>query len=470
MDLQGRWLVLLGLLLLQQSLARASQPNIVYLLVDDLGWNDVSWHNSDIISPHLQSLYDSGIKLENHYVQPVCTPTRAALMTGFYPYKIGRQTGIISPLQPTGLTLEKTLLPERLKDLGYATHLVGKWHLGFCDWAYTPTRRGFDTFNGYLLGSQDHYTHIRSHGYDFWDQEEVDHSAKGTYSSKLYSKRSLEIIRNASSTPDKPFFLMMSFQNVHGPHQVPKEYSNMYPDTMTQTKKVLYGMVTAMDDVVGQIVAALKEEGLYDNTIIVFTSDNGAPKSNINRNKPLRGNKGSVWEGGTKTSAFVHSPLLQPGTHKGLFHVTDWYNTLLEAASTSPKLPEHKVKYENDGFSQWKALKGESPPPRNLFVYNLELLEDNTLKGAIRRGQFKYMVGMTNTRGERTLPHLYDIDLDPNEETNLYEVLPELSAYMQVELELLAEQMVPADDPKNDDSGAAHSNGVWTPGWCSISS
>ncbi|XP_076039495.1 arylsulfatase B-like [Oratosquilla oratoria] len=463
------FLVLAGNFELHQT--RNAPPNIVFLLADDLGWNDVSWHNSDVISPHLQQLQDTGIKLDQHYVQPTCTPTRAALLTGHYPYKMGRQGLCLKPKQPTGLTLDKTLLPEKLKELGYSTHLVGKWHLGFCDWAYTPTRRGFDTFYGFYLGSGDHYEHTRTDGYDFRDQENVDFSASGIYSTTLFTKRSVEILRNASQV-DRPFFLLVAFQNVHGPKQVPDHYADLYPATLPEETRTLFGMATAMDEAVGNIVRTLKETGLYENTLIVFSSDNGAPLDNKGSNYPLRGNKGSVWEGGTRSVSFIHSPLLGPNVprvHGGLFHVTDWYNTLLEAASSvregdqeSRQLPN------NDGVSQWKTLTENAPTTRHWIVYNLDR-ENGSLIGGIRYRQYKYVFGPQEF-GMDNKPWIFDIEKDPEEEHNLVEEFPDLAASFHAKLETLATEMVSSDDLLEVSDGKPSKRGnVWSPGWCSSS-
>ena len=136
-------------------------PNIIFVLADDLGFNDVGYHNPDIITPHIDALARTGVTLEQNYMQPLCTPSRSSLLTGMYPYHIGRQQWVIYPTTPTGLTLNRTLLPEVLKDLGYDTHLVGKWHLGHCNDAYLPLSRGFDTHFGYWEGSEDYYTKVR---------------------------------------------------------------------------------------------------------------------------------------------------------------------------------------------------------------------------------------------------------------------------------------------------------------------
>ena len=204
------------------------------IVSDDLGYNDVSWHNMDMITPHMQTLVNTGVRLEQSYVQPLCTPTRAALMTGRYPIHTGRQHSCLNPQEPKGLNASFTLLPQYLQTLGYHTHMVGKWHLGFCHESYLPTRRGFDSYYGYWTGGQDYYQHAhisvtepKVSGYDFREGEEVARSARGTYSTHLFADRAGKIIKDSSSN-SAPFFLYLAFQSVHGPLQVPQEYEDMY--------------------------------------------------------------------------------------------------------------------------------------------------------------------------------------------------------------------------------------------------
>ncbi|CAL4169582.1 unnamed protein product, partial [Meganyctiphanes norvegica] len=152
-----------------------NRPHVIIIVADDLGWNDVSWHNPKINTPHLGDLANNGIILNQSYVMHICTPSRAALLTGHYPIHIGRQHSVIHPLEPTGLTMNATLMPEQFKKMGYSTHAVGKWHLGYCNWKYTPTKRGFDTFFGFYNGDEDYFTHARSWflGEDGHDNQDV---------------------------------------------------------------------------------------------------------------------------------------------------------------------------------------------------------------------------------------------------------------------------------------------------------
>ncbi|XP_047501488.1 arylsulfatase B-like [Penaeus chinensis] len=447
------------------SAAAASAPNIVFILADDLGWNDVSWHNDQVVSPNMQQLVDTGVQLEQSYVQPLCTPSRSALLTGLYPFRLGRQGRPLGSKTPTGLSLDHTLLPERLTHLGYATHMIGKWHLGYCNWAYTPIERGFDTHYGYLLGSEYHFNHTIINGYDFREQREADFTANGTYGTHLFADRAVRIIEEHQGS-DQPFFLYLALQNVHLPLEVPDEYLVHYPEDLDEDRRLLLGMVTALDEAVGRVVQALKDTGLYDNSVIVFSSDNGGVGMNGESNQPLRGNKGSMWEGGTRAVGFVHSPLLQgtPRVHSGLLHITDWHNTLLALAGES-------ILPDNDGFNQWNSLVDPSvTSPRTTFIYNLDAESEEMSLGAIRLLNHKFVMGEKDLeRGDKTGPWLFNLEDDPNEAVNLIEFEPELA--VALELLLLEElpNVVPRDEPANDPAGdPSNWGGVWTPGWCDV--
>ncbi|CAL4122499.1 unnamed protein product [Meganyctiphanes norvegica] len=459
------------LLFLNLSLVTSTDtPNIVFIFADDLGWNHVSWNNPSVLSPHMQELAETGVILDQSYVQPLCTPSRSALMTGMYPFHLGRQHDVLHGTTPTGLSLNYTLLPEKLSYLGYNTHMVGKWHLGMCDWSYTPTYRGFDSFYGFYSGSNGYYSHNTTEngfpggGFDFRDNERVALETAGIYATELYTEKAVEIIEN-HQIQENPFFLYIAHQNVHNPYQVPNEYSDLYPDVEDADTRIALGMVSAMDESVGAVVDALKSTDQYDNTVIIFSTDNGAQQNIIDANYPLRGYKFSVWEGGTRGAGFIHSPLLQgiPRVYNGLMHVTDWHNTILDMAG-SQSLPD------NDGFSQWEALRtGQSPSPRNTLIYNIdEANPEKTLIGAIRVGDYKYVMGESDTVNNEEGPWLFDLSDDPHESKNLVSEKPILANELEELLMAAMSTLVPADIPEDDPIGdPSNWGGVVTPGWCS---
>ena len=198
----------------------ATKPNIIFILADDLGWADVGWHGSDIRTPHLDKLAERGAKLEQFYVLPVCSPTRAALMTGRYPIRHGLQVGVVRPWAQYGLPLDERTLPQALKEAGYSTHISGKWHLGHFQPEYLPTRRGFDTQYGHYNGAIDYFTHDRDGGHD-WHRNDQESQDKG-YATSLLGDEAVRVIEQAQA--GKPFFLYLPFNAPHTPLQAPDEY------------------------------------------------------------------------------------------------------------------------------------------------------------------------------------------------------------------------------------------------------
>ncbi|XP_013421296.1 LOW QUALITY PROTEIN: arylsulfatase B-like [Lingula anatina] len=484
------------------SFTYAKLPNIVFIVADDLGFNDVGFNNPDILSPNIDKLASEGVILNQSYVHPLCTPSRSAFLTGLYPWKTGLQHGALLPLQPVCAPYNVTLLPQVLKEQGYATHIIGKWHLGFCNWNCTPTYRGFDSFFGFYNGQEDYYAHtLGVNALDLRDDEKPDRLEGGIYSAELFAKRAKRIITNHDKS--RPLFMYLPFQNVHAPVQVPHRYSNMYAHIQDETRRNFSGMVSAMDEAIGNITTALKEAGLYDNTLIAFTSDNGGNPNQGGNNFPLRGSKMTIWEGGTRAVAFVHGPMLQKTgyRHNGKFHAVDWFQTFLAVAGGSPA-----ENINMDSMNLWPMLKFGIDSARTEFVYHL----DNKfppLQGhaAIRVGDYKYIKGFPGPfsgwavppkvqqsqkylnlddhrdsldalhkymQNSKTLPGylghgLYNIRDDPTEHKNLVLTMPKVVRELRMKLKLAQQEMVPANAPPGDNKGNPNNfGGVWTPGWC----
>jgi len=367
------------------TVAKKSPPHILFIVADDLGWNDVSWNNAKMKMPTLDKLATKGVILNSSYVQPTCSPSRGAMMTGYYPFHMGMQRGVISKFQSRYLPIDKETLPEALKKLGYATHMVGKWHLGFCNWKHTPTKRGFDSFYGFYSGAEDYYKHTLAGGYDFRFNTSVHHPPKYRYSTTLFGRRGAEIVKN-HNPEEQPLFLYMAFQGVHSPLQVPKMFSNQYPDVMNKNRKIYNGMVTAMDSAVDMVISELRRKGYMENLVVAFTSDNGGASYIAGSNWPLRGTKNTLWDGGTRVPSFVYSKTLFKKTgyvHNGLFHASDWFPTFIKLAggTTSPFI---------DGVDQWRSIGMGWPSPRTELVYNINEVKRT---GAIRVGDYKLIVG-----------------------------------------------------------------------------
>jgi len=483
------------LLLLLLSCVCCQPPNILVLVADDLGYNDVSWHNKVVLTPHLAQLATEGVTLEQHYSQPICTPTRGALLTGRYPIHSGLHNGVIEPLIPYGLDTGITTLAEELRRANYTTHIVGKWHLGFCNKKFWPTNRGFDHHYGFLNGGQSYFSHTRDGGYDFWDDEEVSLTSNGTYSTTLIQDRAVDLISRHDNS--KPLFMYVPFQSVHGPLEVPEVYRNMYSKVEDEDRRTYLGMVTAMDDAVGNITAALKSSNMYDNTIIVWFSDNGGPQAGwppghetayAANNWPLRGAKFTLFEGGTRTVAFVHAPqYLSPRVSYNWMHVTDWFPTLLSVAGLTPSTPDLL-----DGLNQWDQLRDPSlPSPRTEMIYNIfvpNFPEYNITGGppvsAIRMNEWKYIHRTMGYAGWTLPPEggietqqfpdmedvreaLYNIDTDPEEREDLAEVYPEIVDEMRAKLDEYIADLPEGFYPPKDPAGKPENfGGIWSAGWC----
>lgn len=375
--------------------AAQKAPHIVVILADDLGWGDLQFTGvSDIRTPAIDALLAGGMRLTRYYTQPVCSPSRAALHTGRYPLAYGLQTYVIDPAGVDyGLNLNETTLPELLRDRGgYDTHAIGKWHMGMARWEQTPTFRGYNSFHGYYSGGQDYYTHTESNGFDLHldatprcgaNCSIVDWPNKGRYSTELYA--SAAVARIAAHDPATPLFLYVAFQAVHAPDQVPQSYIDPYNATIADAKRRIFaGMLSALDEGVANITAALRARGMGDNTLIVFAADNGGPircdfstcgDATGTSNYPLRGGKHSLWEGGVRVSAVASGAMLAStdgSNHTGLMHVTDWLPTLLEAAGVAYAPAPG---FELHGVSQWASLTTGAPSPRNETICNIDPLQ-----------------------------------------------------------------------------------------------
>ncbi|XP_040065902.1 arylsulfatase B isoform X4 [Ixodes scapularis] len=393
----------------------STPPNLVLIVADDLGWNDVPWHNPGILAPNLRRLASEGVTLEQNYVQPVCSPTRGALMTGRYPYRFGMQNGVIRPLEPQGLPLELPVLADELRQRGYSTHAIGKdlfcshgkvapgllqvavhAHLsrlrlvpgilpGLRGLLRAPGQRGTGHRTPPVWSRRPRGPEGPRQGTTWHErlrlprqqQRELGGPRKILHAQTIFGKEATKVVRR-SSRHGRPVFLYLAFQAVHAPLQVPAKYENLYRHIHNVDRRRFCGMVTAMDDAVGILEQELIRQGLWNNTVLVFTSDNGGQVLAGGNNWPLRGNKNTLWEGGTRVPGFVASPLLKRRNciSHSVVHVTDWFPTLLGLAGGTP------APVGLDGVDQWAALSECGPSARGGFVYNL--FDQTPLTGAIR--------------------------------------------------------------------------------------
>ncbi|XP_052803906.1 arylsulfatase B-like isoform X1 [Mya arenaria] len=373
---QLKLLVSLAVLLVATG-QEPSRPNIVLIVADDLGWNDVGFHGSEIKTPNIDRLAYDGVILNNYYVSPICTPTRGSLMTGRHPIHLGLQHYVISAPEPWGLPLNYTLMPQHFKRLGYATHIVGKWHLGFFKNEYLPTSRGFDSHFGYWTGKEDYFDHMDIDGFkglDFRNNMAVVNDT--FYSTEQYTKQAVNIIETHDMS--KPLFLYLAHQAVHAgnsndPVQAPSEYVDRFPYIENKKRRTFAGMAAALDDSIGEVVRILNHRGLMNNTIIVFSTDNGGPANNYDLNAacnfPLRGTKNTMWEGGLHGVGFIHSALLKHRHVKtdNMVHVSDWLPTLYSAAGGSIA-----DLGDIDGLDLWDMMKKGGENVRHEILHNID--------------------------------------------------------------------------------------------------
>jgi len=414
------------------------RPNILHIVADDLGWKDVGFNGAtDIKTPNIDKLAAEGAKFTQFYVQPMCTPTRAALMTGRYPFRYGLQTAVIPSVSAYGLDTTEWLLPQALKEAGYNTAIIGKWHLGHADRKYWPKQRGFDYQYGAMIGELDYFTH-EEHGVLDWYRDNKPVREKG-YTTQLLGDDAVKYVN--AQNPGKPFYLYLTFNAPHTPYQAPKEYIDRYPNIEDPTRRIYAGMVTCLDDEIGRVVAALDKKGLRDNTLILFHSDNGGTRNAMFAgvmadmskvkipcdNGPYHDGKGTLYEGGTRVCAFANWPgHIKPGTVVELIHAVDIFPTFAALAGASMA----KCK-PLDGVNAWDTIAEGKPSPRHEIVYNVE-----PFRGAVRQGDWK-LVWRT------LLPsnvELFDLAQDPSEKDNLAAQHPDKVAELQQRLDELAKQ------------------------------
>lgn len=418
----------------------ARPPHVVYILSDDQGWKDVGFHGSDIRTPNLDALAQGGARLEQFYAQPMCTPSRAALMTGRYPHRYGLQTLVIPSAGRYGLATDERLLPQALKEAGYRTAIVGKWHLGHADRKYWPRERGFDHQYGPLLGEIDYFTHS-AHGTRDWFRDGEPVKEEG-YVTRLLGDDAVKLIEGHD--PATPLFLYLAFTAPHAPYQAPQENLDRYAGIADPARRAYAAMISAMDDEIGRVVRALEKRGMRENTLIVFHSDNGGPRSakftgEVDMSKstipadngPYRDGKASLYEGGTRVVALANWPgRIAPGTVVDQpIHIVDVFPTLagLAGAPLAGGKPF-------DGVDVWPAISAGKPSPRTEVVYDVE-----PFRAAVREGDWKLV-------WHARLPsriELFDLANDPGEKTDLAAANPGKVEALKRRIEALAQEAAP---------------------------
>lgn len=408
---------------------KASHPNIIILVADDLGWGDVGYHGSHIKTPHINQLSEDGIQLTRFYVAPVCSPTRAGLLTGMYPNRFGIRETVIPPWCDFGLEPSATIIPEFLEKHGYQNRaIIGKWHLGHSRPEYYPLNNGFTHFYGHLNGAIDYFTHEREGELD-WHDDYVSCYDQG-YSTDLIAEESVQCIREYSK--EEPFFLYVAFNAPHTPLRAKTEDLKLYG--YDESKQAYSGktgaevlgqgntrwqtyaaMVTCMDRGIGRILQTLKELQIEKSTLVLFMSDNGADEgSGGGSSGPLRGHKFQEFDGGVLSPAIVRWPAGFQGSREvdQLTGFTDVFPTICEIVD-----PQAQVTLSFDGISILKVLTDSVKEiNRSLYLGCGALIESNWK--IVRSGQ--------NQKMDLPADVLFDLNADPYEEKDLSEHYPDL--------------------------------------------
>ena len=425
--------------------AAAKLPNIVFVLVDDWGFADVGFRNPAISSPNFDNLAKTGLVLNRHYVFKYCSPSRASFLTGRWPHH-AHQWNTPNFIEMAGTNLKMTMLPAKLKTAKYATHMVGKWHQGFFNPQYLPINRGFDTSSGFLTGAEGHFTQFIQCATDYWKNDAPD-PRNGTYDAYHYRNDLAKVVSNHDI--EDPLFLYLPLHNVHGPIEAPDEWLDIYSVNSTCKQRRTYqAMVSVADNVTGHLVELLKKKGMWDNTIMVVSADNGgAPCSGSNY--PLKGCKSTFFEGGVRSLAFVNGGLLPESRRgqstDGFIHIADWYTTFCKLAGVDHD-DTGTGKFPVDGLDVWPIITGENEKtPHDEIVLGYNFDNSHPAQGAIIVGDYKLVVGLQNhgcdslmwspldypcsegPEGPDCDPYcLYDIVTDPTEKKDLSKENPEM--------------------------------------------
>jgi arylsulfatase A-like enzyme len=409
-----RNLLFILIVLITCSAAHSQQrPNIIYIMTDDMGYGDLSGYGrKDYKTPHLDKLASHGIKFINAYsAGPLCTPTRAALMTGRYPART--PVGLLEPLtgekkdSASGLTTDYPSIATLMKSGGYETALIGKWHLGMQP-RHSPVKNGFDYFYGVHSGAADYISHTGDgEKPDLYENDSlVFHDG---YLTDLFSQRAAAFVKQKHS---KPFFLALTFTAPHWPWQVPGD--KPYPDSVDFRKggsaATYAAMMKSLDDGIGMLMKTLDDARLSDQTIVIFTNDNGGER--YSDNGGLTNAKGTLWEGGIRVPAFVRWPgKIVPGITQQVAITMDWTATILSAGGAKAHL-----NFPLDAIDLMPIMRANKKiTERTLYWRTFQRAKQK----AIRMGEWKYL---QDEKGE----YLFNLTADQQEKTNLREKHPDI--------------------------------------------
>jgi arylsulfatase B len=404
-----------------------SNPNVILIVADDLGWNDVGYHGSEIATPNLDALQAGGVELDRFYTAPMCSPTRAGLLTGRYPIHFGLQRDVINVWDSlSGLPPEALTIPEIMAQAGYTRRaLIGKWHLGNRCLDYHPLTHGFTEFYGFYNGQTTYFEHLTQNTLD-WHRD-YDPSYDAGYATDLFTAEALRFIED--SAEESPFFLMLTYSAPHTPLEAPEPCIEPYQDIVDEERRIFAGMVGCMDASIGQVVAKLDSLNLRNNTLLLFMSDNGGQTASGADNTPLKGGKGTAWEGAIRVPAFVNWPGgLRPRRVTEPVAYIDIAPTLARVVGLT--YPAGTF----DGVEIYNLMRRGRPlAPRSLYVYRGP--EDDEDMAVVQREWKLVRIGPNLLTGEpATTQELFQINLDPTEATDVSAQYPEKVTTMLAEM------------------------------------
>ena len=450
------------------------KPHIMFLLVDDWGWANVGYHRDpptrEVVTPNFDALVKEGLELDQHYVFKLCSPSRCSLLTGRLPIHVNDDNKVnptsYNPNDPIsgyqGIPRNMTVIAEKLREAGYVAHQVGKWDAGMATPDHIPKGRGFNSSLCYFHHDNDFFNEtvgtcddVRI--VDLWGTDKPATSMNGTgpdnYEEGLFKEQLLDIINNHD--PSAPLFLYYATHAPHDPYEVPKRYLDMYSFIDYYYRQIYHAMVAYVDDVVGEVVEALKNKGLWDDLLLVVSSDNGGPVSTGRgaNNYPLKGGKGSDWQGGVRVNAFVSGGYLPEQMRgkktEGYIHIADWYATFCALAGVDPT--DSRAAKANlppiDSLNMWPLISGQNStsPRTDIPISNATLISGDykILTGDIKLAGWTGPVYPNNTNpqgGVQGVEHcgetgcLYNIRKDPEEYVNLAKSMPDVLHKMKSKL------------------------------------
>ncbi|XP_065839147.1 arylsulfatase B-like isoform X2 [Oscarella lobularis] len=480
------------------------------VLVDDWGWSNVGYHRAvatkEVQTPNFDKLCAEGIELDHHYVHNVCSPTRSSLLSGRLPIHVNVNNGdatMHNAKDPIGgfqgIPRNMTVIAEKMKQGGYATHQVGKWDAGMATRDHIPLGRGFNTSFGYFHHDNDYYTTkvgsckgVKGGINDLWMTEQPAYHQNGTgYEEYLFEQHVLQVLQNHD--PSIPLFLYYAPHIAHTPLQVPQSYAEKFSFIDDKTRQIYHAMVNYLDDVIGNVTNAFKQKGMWNNTLMVVSADNGGPEyaGGGANNYPLKGGKTSNWQGGVRVNAFVSGGFVPESMRgkklNGSIAVCDWYATFCHFAGVDPsdakaaaaKLPPI------DSMNMWPYVSGQvtTSPRQDVPIGGRDMVQ------GLVSGDYKILIGKVGTAGwtgpqfpNTTDGHptggiditedcgtgcLFNIKEDPEERNNLAASMGDMLKQMQQKLAKYQETFYNPErgnkDPAACDAAIHRYEGFWGP-------